>query len=107
MVDDPAGDPDADRPGVVEDQLGEPVAGDDGPPDAGLEVAAVDRERVVRDDRLERVGDQVEDAGRLEGRDQALVDLEEPALPVELVLELAAAGDEPLELVALTIACAA
>ena len=88
VVDHPAGDPDADRAGVVEDHVGEPVAGDDGPPDARLAVAAVDRQRVVRHDRLERVGDHLEDALRVEGREQPLVDLEQPALAGELVLEL-------------------
>ena len=96
--DDPAADPDLDRPGVVEDHLGEAVASDDCPPDARLEVAAIDRERVVRHDRLQGVGDHLEDALRVAGRDQALVDLEQPALAGDLMLELAALAVELVEL---------
>ena len=107
VVDHPARDPDAERALVGKDQLGEPVAGDDGAADAGLPIGAVDRQRVIRNDRLERIGDQVEDAGRLEHRQQPFVDLEEPALAFELVLELELLPAEPLHVVALTIACAA
>ena len=97
--DDPASDPGADRPGVVEDDVGKPVAGDDRPPDAGLEVAAVDRQRVVRDDLLQRVGDHLEDALRVTRRDQPLVDLEQAALAREPVLELPSLPVELIELV--------
>ena len=88
MLDHPAGDPGPERALVGQDQVGEPVAGDDRPADAGGAVDPVHRQRVVRHDRLERVGDQVQDAGRLEGRQEPFVDLEEAALAVELVLEL-------------------
>ena len=36
-VDDPAGDPDAERADVVHDHVGEPVAGHDRPADRGLD----------------------------------------------------------------------
>ena len=62
-----------------------------------IAVDAVDRQRVVRDDRLERVGDQVEDAGRIERRQQPLVDLEQAALALELVLELGLLALQPVE----------
>ena len=88
VVDDPAGDPGAERALVGEDQVGEPVAGDDRAADAGGAVDPVDGQRVVGHDRLERVGDEVEHAGRLERRQQPLVDLEQAALALELVLEL-------------------
>ncbi len=88
VVDHPAGDPGPERDLVGEDHLGEGVAGDDRPAGAGRPVDAVDGQRVVRDDRLERIGDQVEDAGRLERREESLVDLEQAALAVELELEL-------------------
>ena len=39
MLDDPAGDPDTDRPDVLEDDLGEPIAGDDRAADTGVLVA--------------------------------------------------------------------
>ena len=67
------------------------------PAHAGRAVDAVDRQRVVRDDRLERVGDQLEDAGRVERRQEPLVDLEQPALAVELVLQLGLLAVQLLE----------
>ena len=80
--------PGAERALVGEDQLGEPVAGDDRAAHAAARIDAVHGQRVVRDDRLERVGDEVEDARGLEGREQPLVDLEQAALALELELEL-------------------
>ena len=64
---------------------------------SGDPVDPVDGQRVVRDDRLERVGDEVEDAGRVEGREQPLVDLEQAALALELELELGLLAMQPLE----------
>ncbi len=60
-------------------------------------IHLVDGQRVVRDDGLERIGDEVQDAGRLQGREQPLVDVEEPALALELVLELGLLAAEPGE----------
>ncbi len=88
MLDHPAADPDADRGGVAEDDIGESVAGNDSAPNAGFTVAAVYRQRVVRDDRLEGVRDQLEDPCRVERGQQLLVHLEQPALAGELMLEL-------------------
>ena len=59
-------------------------------------IDAVDRERVVRDDRLERVGDEVEDAGRIERREQPLVDVEQAPLAVQLVLQLDLLAMQPI-----------
>ena len=96
MLHHPAGDADAERALVGEDQVGEPVAGDDRATHAGLAVDAVDGQRVVRDDDLQRVGDEVEDARRLEVREEPLVDLEESALARELMLELDLLEPDPL-----------
>ncbi len=98
MLDDPARDSDSDRPGILEDDVGKPIPGDDGAPNADDRVAAIDRQRVVRNDRLERVGDHVEDALRVERREKALVDLEEAALARELVLQLELLAIEELEM---------
>ena len=88
VVDHPATDPGAERALVGEDQVGEPVAGDDRAADAGGPVDLVDGQRVVWHDRPQRIGDEVEHAGRLERRQQTLVDLEQSSLALELVLEL-------------------
>jgi hypothetical protein len=87
VVDHPAGDPDTERALVRQDQLREPIPRDDGAPDAGFTIGTVDRQRVVWNDRLERIRDQVEDAGRVEHRQQPLVDLEEATLAFELVFQ--------------------
>ena len=92
VVDDPAGDARSERALVGEDLVGEAVAGDDRPAHPGGAVDAVDGQRVIRDDRLERIGDEVEDAGRLEGRQESLVDVEQAALAFELVLAARPAG---------------
>ena len=97
VVDDPAADADAERALVGEDQVGEAVAGDDRAAHAGSPVHAIDGQRVVRDDDLERIGDQVKDAVRLEGREQALVDLEQAPLARELVLQLGLLALEPAD----------
>ena len=68
VIDDPAGDADPQRALVGEDLVGEAVARDDRAADAGRPVDLVDRQRVVGHDGLERVGDEVQDAGRIERR---------------------------------------
>ena len=88
--------PDAERALVGEDQVGEPVAGDDRAADAGGPVDLVDGQRVVRHDRPQRIGDEVEHAGGLERRQQPLVDLEQSSLALELVLELVLLAAQPL-----------
>ena len=98
MGDDPTGDPAGDRAGIVEDHVGEAITGDDSAADSGLEVAPVDRQRVVRHDGLEGVRDHLEDTLRVARRDQPLVHLEQPALAGDLVLELAALPVELVEL---------
>ena len=95
LPDDPAGDAGVERPLVLEDHVGEPVAGDDGPADPRGPVDAVDRQRVVGDDGLERVGDHLEHAARVERREQPLVDLEQAALALEPVVGAPAAGGGP------------
>ena len=100
VVHDPAGDPGTERDLVGQDRLGELVARDDRPPDPGGPVGLVDGQRVVRDDRLERIGDEVEHAGRLERGQQSLVDLEQPALALQLMLELHPLATEPLDVLA-------
>ncbi len=96
VVDDPAGQPGPERDLVGEDQLREPVAGDHRATAGRGPVDPVDGQRVVRHDRPERIGDEVEDAGRFEGRQQPLVDLEQAALALELELELAPLVTQPL-----------
>ena len=96
-VDGPAGDAGFQRGLVAEDDLGEPVPGDDGTADAPLRVDPVDRQRVVRDHGLQRVGDQLQDARRIEGREELLVDGEEAPLTGDLVLELGLLVAELLE----------
>ena len=61
---------------------------DHGPADPRRPVDAVDRERVVGDDGLERVRDHLEHAALVERREQPLVDLEQAALALEPVVEL-------------------
>jgi hypothetical protein len=68
VIDDPAGDARSKRALMGEDQVGEAVAGDDCTTDAGNTVDLVDRQRVIRHDRLERIGDQIEDPDRIERR---------------------------------------
>ena len=96
MVDDPTGDARAQRAFVGEDLVRESVAGDDGAPDPGRPIDAVDRERVVRDDRLERIGDEVQDTRRIERREQPLVDIEQSALAVQLVFQLDLLAMQPI-----------
>ena len=88
MVDRPARQPSAERSLVAEDQLREAIAGDDRAANASLLVDPIDRERVVRDHGLQGVRDHLEDARRVEGRQEPLVDRHQPALADELVLEL-------------------
>ena len=88
VADRPARDADIQRALVGHDQLREPVPGDDGPPDPGHPVHAVDRQRVVGHDRLERVRDHLENARRVQRRQQALVDLQQPALALQAVGKL-------------------
>ena len=97
VVDDPARDADAELALVGEDQLGEAVAGDDRATDIGAAVHPVHGQRVVRHDRLERVGDEVQDAGRIQRGEQPLVDLEQASLAFELQLELGLLEMQPLE----------
>ena len=72
----PAGDPTADRYGRAQDELCEPVAGEDGPQHTGRGVDPIDREVVIGDETLQRVGDEIEHAPRVDVREQAFVDLE-------------------------------
>ena len=88
VIDDPTGDARSQRALVGEDLVREPVAGDDGAANPGRAIDAVDRERVVRDDGLERIGDEVQDARGIQRREQPLVDVEQSALAVQLVLQL-------------------
>ncbi len=87
-VDRPAGDPRIQRALVLEDHLRVAVAGEHGAPHLDRAVDAVDGQGVVRDHDLERVGDHLEHAARVEGGEQALVDLEQPALALEAVVQL-------------------
>ncbi len=96
VVDDPARDARAQGALVGEDLVREAVAGDDGAPDPGGPIDAIDRERVVRDDRLERVGDEVQHARRVQGREEPLVDIEQAPLAVELVLQLDLLAMQPV-----------
>ena len=96
MVDDPTGDARAQRALVREDLVREAIAGDDGAPDPGRPIDAVDRERVVRDDRLEGIGDEVQDTRRIERREQPLVDIEQPPLAVQLVFQLDLLAMQPI-----------
>ena len=88
VADRPTGEPDVKRALVREDQLGESVAGHDRPADPLRPVDAVDGQRVVGHHRLERVGDQVEHAGRIQGGHQSLVHLEQSPLALEPVVQL-------------------
>ena len=97
VIDHPAGETAADRPVVGEDQVGEVVARDDRAAEPGRTVHAIDGQRVVRDDRLERIGDEVKDAAEVEGEQQALVDVEEAALALQLPLEFPLLALEALE----------
>ncbi len=97
VVDRPARDAAAAGDLVGEDLVGPGVAGDDRPAGPGRPVHAVHGQRVVRDDGLQRVGDQVQHAGGVEHREQPLVDLEEAALTVQLVLQLGLLAVEALE----------
>ena len=87
MLDHPARDAGPERAFMGEDQLGETVTGDDRSTDAGDPIHPVDRQRVVGHDDLDRVGDQLEDAGRLERRQQLLVHIEQAPLALELELQ--------------------
>ena len=88
VADRPAGDARVQRALVREDQVREPVAGDDRPPDPGVAVHAVDRQRVVGDHGLEGVRDHLEHAARVERGEEPLVHLEEAALALEAMTEL-------------------
>ena len=88
VADRPAGDAGVERALVAQDQLREPVPGDHGPPHPGGPVHAVDRQRVVGHQRLEGVRDHLEDATRVQGGQQPLVDLQEASLALETVAQL-------------------
>jgi hypothetical protein len=60
-------------------------------------VDPVDRERVVRYDRLQGIGDQLQDTFVVQRREEPLVDLDELALTRELLLEFRLAVPDTLE----------
>ena len=80
----PPGQALAARDREAEHRRGVLLPGQDRRQHVGVGVHAVDGEVVVRDHRLQAVGHEVEDAGRVERGEQALVDRQQPALRVDL-----------------------
>jgi len=88
MCQHPSGDPAIHGLSRAQDEGGEAVARKHGPQHSGRGVEAIDGEVVVRDQGLERVGDELEHADRVDVREQLLVDLEEPPLAQKVLLQL-------------------